>query len=97
MARGWPRRLSNVVNNLPAYVAGELAVGGGNHDQLLGLLIGTNVGPLVVPWASLATMLWYARCRAQGLEISWRHFAGTGAITATVSMAVATGALLLTS
>ncbi len=96
-AAGLGAGLSNVVNNLPAYVAGELAVGGGNHDQLLGLLIGTNVGPLVVPWASLATMLWYARCRAQGLEISWRHFAGTGAITATVSMAVATGALLLTS
>jgi arsenical pump membrane protein len=89
--------LSNVVNNLPAYVAGEAAIDGGNHNQLLGLLIGTNVGPLVAPWASLATMLWYARCRAQGLEISWRRFAGTGAITAIVALAAATGAPLLTS
>jgi arsenical pump membrane protein len=96
-AAGLGAGLSNAVNNLPAYVAGEAAVGGGNHDQLFGLLIGTNVGPLVAPWASLATMLWYARCRAQGLEISWRRFAGTGAITAIVSLAAATGALLLTS
>jgi arsenical pump membrane protein len=95
-AAGLGAGLSNVVNNLPAYVAGEAAVGGGRHDQLLGLLIGTNVGPLVAPWASLATMLWYARCRAQGLEISWRRFAGTGAITAIVSLTAATGALLLT-
>jgi arsenical pump membrane protein len=95
-AAGLGAGLSNVVNNLPAYVAGEAAVGGGNHDQLLGLLIGTNVGPLVAPWASLATMLWYARCRAKGLEISWRRFAGTGAITAIVSLSAATGALLLT-
>ncbi len=95
-AAGLGAGLSNVVNNLPAYVAGEAAIGGENHDQLLGLLIGTNVGPLVAPWASLATMLWYARCRAKGLEISWRRFAGTGAITAIVSLAAATGALLLT-
>ncbi len=95
-AAGLGAGLSNVINNLPAYVAGEAAVSGANHDQLLGLLIGTNVGPLVAPWASLATMLWYARCRATGLEISWRRFAGTGAITAVVSLAAATGALLLT-
>ncbi len=95
-AAGLGAGLSNVINNLPAYVAGEAAVSRANHDQLLGLLIGTNVGPLVAPWASLATMLWYARCRATGLEISWRRFAGTGAITAVVSLAAATGALLLT-
>ena len=95
-AAGLGAGLSNMVNNLPAYVAGEAAVGGGSHDQLLGLLIGTNVGPLVTPWASLATMLWYARCRAQGMKISWRRFAGTGAVTAIASLAAATGALLLT-
>jgi arsenical pump membrane protein len=94
-AAGLGAALSNVVNNLPAYVAGEAAIGGGNHDQLLGLLIGTNVGPLVTPWASLATMLWYTRCRAQGLEVSWRRFIGTGVLTAIATLAAATGALLL--
>ncbi len=95
-AAGLGAGLSNAVNNLPSYVAGEAAIGGGSHDQLLGLLIGTNVGPLVTPWASLATMLWYSRCRAHGLEISWRRFAATGAITAVACLAAATGALLLT-
>jgi arsenical pump membrane protein len=47
--------LSNMVNNLPAYVAGEAVVT--NSDQLLGLLIATNVNPLVTPWALLATIL----------------------------------------
>jgi arsenical pump membrane protein len=94
-AAGLGAALSNVVNNLPAYVAGEAAIGGGNHDQLLGLLIGTNVCPLVTPWASLATMLWYTRCRAQGLEVSWRRFIGTGVLTAIATLAAATGALLL--
>jgi arsenical pump membrane protein len=95
-AAGLGAGLSNVVNNLPAYVAGEAAIGGSSHDQLLGLLIGTNVGPLVTPWASLATLLWYTRCRAQGMEISWRRFAGTGALAAAASLAAATSALLLT-
>ncbi len=41
--------LSNAVNNLPAYVAGEAAIPFHNHDQLLGLLVGTNVGPIITP------------------------------------------------
>ncbi|MGH4002272.1 MAG: hypothetical protein ACRDTJ_32935 [Pseudonocardiaceae bacterium] len=39
--------LSNAINNLPAYVAGEAVVT--NDDQLLGLLIATNVSPLITP------------------------------------------------
>jgi arsenical pump membrane protein len=48
--------LSNAINNLPAYVAGEAVVT--NSHQLLGLLIATNVSPLVTPWASLAIIIW---------------------------------------
>jgi arsenical pump membrane protein len=88
--------LSNTINNLPAYYAAEAAVPVANHDQLLGLLIGTNVGPIITPWASLATLIWYSHCRARGVEISWGRFIWTGAITASVALAAATGALLLT-
>lgn len=87
--------LSNTVNNLPAYVAGEAVVS--NSDQLLGLLIATNVGPLVTPWASLAIILWYERCRAGGVRISWGRFAATGAVTAVAALTAAEAALLLTS
>jgi arsenical pump membrane protein len=86
--------LSNAVNNLPAYVAGEAVVG--NSDQLLGLLIATNVGPLVTPWASLAIILWHERCRAGQVPIPWGRFVATGTVTALIALVAAEGALLLT-
>jgi arsenical pump membrane protein len=88
--------MSNAINNLPAYYAAEAAVPVANHDQLLGLLIGTNVGPIITPWASLATLIWYSRCRAQGVEISWPRFIWTGAVTAVLALGASVGALLLT-
>lgn len=88
--------LSNLLNNLPVYLAGEAAVPVGNHDQLLALLIGTNVGPLVAPWASLATLLWYERCRAAGLRVPLRGVAGTGAVLAVAAVGLSTAALAVT-
>jgi arsenical pump membrane protein len=88
--------LANLVNNLPAYVAGEAAVATGNHVQLLGLLIGVNVGPIITPWASLATLLWYERCVASGVRIPLRRFALTSACLAIAGITLSTAALLLT-
>jgi arsenical pump membrane protein len=87
--------LSNVLNNLPAYVAGEAVVPAGNHTQLLGLLIGTNVAPLITPWASLATLLWAERCRAAGVDVPWPRFVATSAVTAVVVLAATVAALLV--
>ncbi|MFK3981897.1 SLC13 family permease [Micromonospora sp. NPDC050397] len=87
--------LANLINNLPAYVAAEAVVPLGHTDQLLGLLIGTNAGPLVLPWASLATLLWLERCRAAGLRPGWGRFLRTGALTATVTVTAAVTVLLL--
>ncbi|MDT0425346.1 MULTISPECIES: SLC13 family permease [unclassified Streptomyces] len=89
--------LSNVLNNLPVYLAGEAAVPDGNRDQLLAFLIGTNVGPLVTPWASLATLLWFERCRTAGVKVPLARFVGTGLVLAVTGTAAATGALVLTS
>jgi arsenical pump membrane protein len=69
---------SNLVNNLPAYLALERGVPGGHHTQLLALLLGTNIGPLVTVWGSLATLLWRARCRSAGVEVSAHTFALVG-------------------
>ena len=87
---------ANLLNNLPSYVAGESVVPVANHDQLIGLLIGTNVGPLVVPWASLATMIWAERCRAGGLKVDWKRHMAASAVAALVALVAAVGALLLT-
>ena len=89
--------LSNLLNNLPSYVAGEAVIPAGNHNQILALLIGTNVGPIITPWASLATLLWYERCRATGIVIPMKKFVLTGAGLAVAGLAAAVFALLLTS
>ncbi|HEX6404944.1 MAG TPA: SLC13 family permease [Pseudonocardiaceae bacterium] len=95
-AAGIGAGLSNAINNLPAYATIEAVIPVTNHDQLLALLVGTNVGPIVTPWASLATLLWYERCRAAGVQISWRAFAATGLATTVVVLAATTGALIAT-
>jgi arsenical pump membrane protein len=77
-AAGVAAGTSNVANNLPTYLALERAVPAGHQDQLLGVLVGVNVGPLVLLWGSLATLLWRERCRARGVRISATRFALTG-------------------
>ena len=68
---------SNLVNNLPAYLALERVV---PHSQLLSLLLGVNLGPLVLPWGSLATLLWADRCRAKGVQVGWLRFGLAGLV-----------------
>ncbi len=60
---------ANAVNNLPAYLAVEPAAAD-HRARLMAALIGANAGPLVTPWASLATLLWLQRCRSAGVR--WR-------------------------
>jgi arsenical pump membrane protein len=86
--------LANLVNNLPAYVAGEAVVPVANHTQLLGLLIGVNVGPLIVPWASLATLIWYERCVTSGVTVPLPRFMLTSAGVAAAGIALSVAALL---
>ena len=68
---------SNLVNNLPAYLALERVV---PHSQLLSLLLGVDLGPLVLPWGSLATLLWAERCRAKGVQVGWLRFGLAGLV-----------------
>ncbi|WP_371941969.1 SLC13 family permease [Actinomadura chokoriensis] len=88
--------LSNVLNNLPAYVAGESAVPASNKDQLLSLLVGTNVGPVITPWGSLATLLWFEWCRRWDVRVPIRKFVLTGTVLAVLGCAASVGALLAT-
>ncbi len=69
---------SNLVDNLPAYLALEPVAG--SPARIAALLIGTNAGPLITPWASLATLLWHERLKSLGIEISWRRYALLGVI-----------------
>lgn len=69
---------ANGINNLPAYLALEPVAD--SPLRLAALLIGVNLGPLISPWASLATLLWHSRLRAMGITISWRGYALAGLV-----------------
>jgi arsenical pump membrane protein len=87
---------SNVANNLPAYLAIEPAVPPGHRTQLLSVLLGTNGGPLILMWGSLATLLWAERCRARGLRVPAWKFGLIGIGGVPVVLATSWGALLAT-
>lgn len=70
---------SNAVNNLPAYLALE-RVAVDEPLRLAALLVGTNAGPLVTPWASVATLLWWDRCRAHGMRVPVRQLVLLGLV-----------------
>jgi arsenical pump membrane protein len=85
---------ANGANNLPAYLALE-SVASTEPDRLMALLVGVNVGPLVTPWASLATLLWTQRCRTTGIVISPRALAVQGLACAVVASGLALLPLLV--
>ena len=83
---------ANLLDNLPAYLALE-PVALDHPVRLVALLVGVNAGPLITPWASLATLLWAARCRSAGVQVSWGAFALRGLVVVPVLLATATLAL----
>lgn len=85
---------ANVINNLPAYLAFEPTAGG--PLRLAALLIGVNAGPLITPWASLATLLWHERLRSLDVDISWRKYIALGLIVTPLTVAFAVFALAFT-
>ena len=58
--------------------------------------LSTNVGPIVTPWASLATLLCLEACRRHGLRVSMRWFVLTGLGLAITALLASVGALLVT-
>jgi arsenical pump membrane protein len=95
-AAGTGAVLSNALNNLPVYTAGEAVIPPADRDTLLALLIGVNIGPVVTPWGSLATLLCLQSCRSHGLRVPLGRFVATGALLAALAVPTAVGALLLT-
>lgn len=86
--------LSNLINNLPAYKAVEYVIPAADQESLLALLVGANVGPVITPWASLATLLWFESCRRHGVKVPMRRFLLTGAGLAVAGVAATVWALV---
>jgi arsenical pump membrane protein len=84
---------ANAVDNLPAYLALESTAG--SPLRVAALLIGVNAGPLITPWASLATLLWAERLRGLDVPVSWRRFALLGLLFVPLTVGLATLGLWL--
>ena len=78
---------ANLLNNLPAYLALEPIAT--DRTSLVALLVGVNAGPLITPWASLATLLWHQRLEAAGVRIPWGRFVLLGAVTCALTVPLA--------
>ncbi|WP_394939738.1 SLC13 family permease [Psychromicrobium sp. YIM B11713] len=86
---------ANAANNLPAYLALEPTAG--SPFRLAALLIGVNLGPLITPWASLATLLWHERLKALGISVPWWRFVLLGLVLTIVLLPLAVLALWLSA
>ncbi|WP_186760367.1 SLC13 family permease [Arthrobacter alpinus] len=86
---------ANGVNNLPAYLALEPVAD--SPVRMAALLLGVNLGPLVTPWASLATLLWHSRMKSMGFNISWRGYVLAGLALAVVLVPLSVLALWLSA
>jgi Na+/H+ antiporter NhaD/arsenite permease-like protein len=84
---------ANLADNLPAFLA--IAPAADTPARVVALLIGVNVGPLITPWASIATLLWHQRLVAMDVRISWTRYALLGLVVAPVTVVAATLVLVL--
>lgn len=85
---------ANLVDNLPAYLALEPVTG--SPARLVALLVGVNAGPLVTPWASLATLLWHDRLTRLGVSVRWGGYMALGLLVAPLTVLLATLTLAAT-
>lgn len=83
----------NVINNIPAFLALEPAVT--TSTGYLALLIGVNAGPLLTPWASLATLLWHDQLVRAGVRFPWRIYMVMGLCLVPFAIAIPTVALIV--
>jgi arsenical pump membrane protein len=88
---------SNVVNNLPAALIARSALlsSHAHEGTVLAALVGADVGPIVTPFGSLATMLVLALARLEGEGVDTRRLVMLGLWTAPVIVTATTLALIM--
>jgi arsenical pump membrane protein len=88
--------VSNLMNNLPVGLIAGTAVHAANaSDKIAGaVLIGVDLGPNLSVTGSLATILWLAALRREGVQVKAREFLQLGVIIMPPALLLALGALL---
>jgi arsenical pump membrane protein len=76
---------SNVVNNVPMALLSVPVIqrSSGEHQTALtyAALLGTNIGPILTTYGSLATMLWLSLVRKRGMDVSTRQYLRVGVLS----------------
>ena len=88
---------SNLINNLPAGLMAATAVQtaqAGEHVTRA-ILIGVDLGPNLSVTGSLATILWLAALRREGLSVGFGAFLKIGAVVMPPALILAIAAALL--
>jgi arsenical pump membrane protein len=87
----------NLMNNLPVgLIAGSAAAAGPLSPPVTGaLLIGVDLGPNLSVTGSLATILWLAALRREGIDIGAWRFLRIGALVTAPSLLLALAGLLV--
>ncbi|HEV7523936.1 MAG TPA: SLC13 family permease [Acidimicrobiia bacterium] len=84
---------ANVLNNLPAVLVGLTHVS--TPERAWPLLLGMNIGPVLVLTGSLAGLLWQASARQAGVDIAARTYSRVGLMVGIPSMLAAVAVLRL--
>jgi arsenical pump membrane protein len=87
----------NLTNNLPAgLIAGATVQAANSPPQVVGaVLIGVDLGPNLSVTGSLATILWLAVLRREGLRVGAGRFLRLGLVVMPPALLLALGALVL--
>ncbi|HEY6328243.1 MAG TPA: ArsB/NhaD family transporter [Blastocatellia bacterium] len=92
--------LSAIANNLPAALAGVLALGRGSGHivsmpplPVYSLVLGVDVGGKLTPIGSLATLLWMDILGQYGINIGWTEYIKRSLLITIVTLTAALGAL----
>lgn len=88
---------ANAVNNVPALLVGLPALGADPGSRLWALLLGVNIGPVLVVSGSLAGLLWIDTARRLGVPVDARRYTVVGLRVGGPALLAALGVLLATN
>jgi len=76
---------SNIVNNVPMALLSVPVIerSSGEHQSALtyAVLLGTNIGPILTTYGSLATMLWLSLVRKRGMDVTTGQYLRVGVLS----------------